>query len=316
MSVLMYHGQAITGIQGPQGPDGNPIGTVISYMGIAAPKDYLICDGAIYNIADYSDLAKHIQTNFGLTNFFGGDGTTTFAVPDMRNLFLRGYHGEAEEQLSGDVGVKQEGTNHLNVQYKYSYINVPRPENDQSDIKTVINQDKFIGTERTRDIVYTLDPNQSTHQYYTARPVNMAVLYCIKAKLMPTDSQYIETKVSKYGDTMTGKFTIEKEKKNGVTRLGSIISFNYYGNDEITTLDFRSNDLSTDTLWLFSDSSMDGNGVYLTADTPKNKGDGYSRIRGLNYYPQNEDEAAAKGYVDRLIGNISTLLDKINGEVV
>lgn len=119
MSVLMYHDQAITGFQGPQGPDGNPIGTVISYMGIAAPKDYLICDGAIYNIADYSDLAKHIQTNFGLTNFFGGDGTTTFAVPDMRNLFLRGYHGENGEQLSGSIGEKQEATEIPNVAYAH-----------------------------------------------------------------------------------------------------------------------------------------------------------------------------------------------------
>lgn len=34
---------------GPAGPDGNPIGTIISYMGLTAPKDYLNCDGSIYN---------------------------------------------------------------------------------------------------------------------------------------------------------------------------------------------------------------------------------------------------------------------------
>lgn len=39
--------------------DSTPVGTIISYMGTSAPKHYLMCDG-----------------------------TTTFAVPDLRNDFL------------------------------------------------------------------------------------------------------------------------------------------------------------------------------------------------------------------------------------
>lgn len=65
----------------------SPIGTVISFMGTTAPAHYLVCDGTVYNIADYSALADFIQTQFGSKNYFGGDGTTTFAVPDLDNEF-------------------------------------------------------------------------------------------------------------------------------------------------------------------------------------------------------------------------------------
>lgn len=99
--------QEPAGIQGPKGDpgaDGAPIGTILSFMGTSAPIGYLICDGTIYDITAYPLLADFINTQFGNYNYFGGNGTTTFAVPDMRNLLVRGYHGEVEEQLSGDIG--------------------------------------------------------------------------------------------------------------------------------------------------------------------------------------------------------------------
>ncbi len=74
----------VTGKQGPAGPDGNPIGTVISFMGSAAPEDYLVCDGGVHNIAEYPDLAEFFQKQFGETNHFGGDGETNFAVPTVQ----------------------------------------------------------------------------------------------------------------------------------------------------------------------------------------------------------------------------------------
>lgn len=99
---------------GSGGGDGSPVGTVISYMGKTAPTGYLICDGTVKNVSAYPELAQHIKTQFGSSNYFGGNGTTTFAVPDMRNLFLRGYHGSTTA-LSGNIGAKQEGTVFPNV---------------------------------------------------------------------------------------------------------------------------------------------------------------------------------------------------------
>ena len=67
--------------------DGNleetPVGSIISYLGNNVPKHYLLCDGTVYNITDYPELAKHIKDEFGAYNYFGGDGITTFAVPKL-----------------------------------------------------------------------------------------------------------------------------------------------------------------------------------------------------------------------------------------
>ena len=60
-----------------------PIGTVVSIMGTTAPQDYLACDGTAYNISDYPQLADYFEAQFGSKNYFGGDGSTTFAVPDL-----------------------------------------------------------------------------------------------------------------------------------------------------------------------------------------------------------------------------------------
>ena len=65
------------------GIEDTPVGHIITYMGNNAPKHYLICDGGEYNIIDYPYLVQHFTDEFGSVNYFGGDGTTTFAVPDL-----------------------------------------------------------------------------------------------------------------------------------------------------------------------------------------------------------------------------------------
>ncbi len=189
---VWYKGKRIDGPQGPAGLDGNPIGTIISYMGLTAPQDYLACDGSVYNIADYSELAKFFETQFGTTNHFGGDGTTTFAVPDFRNLFLRGYHGSATEQLSGEIGVKQEATD-LPPYGVADYGLVGFATNDlTSSVAWPSNFDKTIGTSSIgRYVDSSVTKTWSTTltgfpKTYTTRPVNAAVLYCIKAVVSNT----------------------------------------------------------------------------------------------------------------------------------
>lgn len=65
------------------GIEDTPVGHIISHMGKVAPKHYLICDGAEYNIADYPYLAEYFIEQYGKVNCFGGNGTTTFAVPKI-----------------------------------------------------------------------------------------------------------------------------------------------------------------------------------------------------------------------------------------
>lgn len=64
-----------------QGIQDVPVGTLINTEGPQNPDHYLLCDGAEYNKEDYRDLAEAIKKVYGSYNYFGGDGTNTFAVP-------------------------------------------------------------------------------------------------------------------------------------------------------------------------------------------------------------------------------------------
>ena len=52
--------------QSPSGQsDCAPVGSIISFMGLNAPTGYLKCDGTVYNISQYQELANHFKSNFG-----------------------------------------------------------------------------------------------------------------------------------------------------------------------------------------------------------------------------------------------------------
>lgn len=193
-----------------------PIGTIISYMGTTAPEDYLICDGTVYNIADYNDLADFINTQFGSYNKFGGDGTTTFAVPDLRGEFLRGSGTNSHTSMGNGaaVGVHQDGTGHMaSMVYSDNNMYVKKFSNDNSGITSYSNVDTFIQTSITnpRSIAYTPSNvyNDSSKQsvYYTARPTNTSILYCIKYTNAPSmqPSNIYSTTEKRIGTWIDGK---------------------------------------------------------------------------------------------------------------
>lgn len=160
------------------GIEDTPVGHIISHMGTVAPKHYLICDGTEYNIMDYPYLAQHFIDQFGSVNYFGGDGSTTFAVPDLRGEFLRGTgENSRENQGSGaNVGEHQDATQHINFRVGSTGGIVA-----QGLSYTTINEETKISTS-TKEYWSKNDSSASanTYQYYTSRPTNTSVLYCIK----------------------------------------------------------------------------------------------------------------------------------------
>ena len=60
-------------------------GSIIVYAGGTVPSEYLLCDGSEISRTTYADLFAAIGTAWG-----GGDGSTTFNLPDLRGQFLRG----------------------------------------------------------------------------------------------------------------------------------------------------------------------------------------------------------------------------------
>jgi len=65
-----------------------PPGSIVAYMGTSAPSGWLLCDGSLVSRTQYAALFSVIGTASG-----SGDGATTFNLPDLRGMFLRGVNG-------------------------------------------------------------------------------------------------------------------------------------------------------------------------------------------------------------------------------
>ena len=77
-----------------------PIGSVIPFAGSAAPTGYLIADGAEISRTTYSDLFAVIGTTYGV-----GDGSTTFALPNLKGKVPVGKNAsETEFDALGETG--------------------------------------------------------------------------------------------------------------------------------------------------------------------------------------------------------------------
>lgn len=77
-----------------------PIGMMLPYAGAgAAPAGWLVCDGSAVSRATYARLYAVIGTTHG-----AGDGSTTFALPDLRRRAIVGSGGTASTELANTVG--------------------------------------------------------------------------------------------------------------------------------------------------------------------------------------------------------------------
>ena len=163
-----------------------PIGTIIAYMGVTAPRDYLVCDGTVYNITDYPELAGFFKEQFDSENYFGGDGTTTFAVPDLQGEFLRGTgtNSHADQGSGANVGVHQDGTTipWIATNTAGTAINVRKVNTTAGS--TPGNLDKEINSTKnwatTSSSYASAASSASAAERYTTRPTNTSVLFCIK----------------------------------------------------------------------------------------------------------------------------------------
>ena len=207
---------SVRGINYSQSYGDTPIGTIINYMGLTPPEEYLACDGTTYNIIDYWELADFFKNQFGSYNYFGGNGTTTFAVPDLRGEFLRGTgtNSHTNQGSGASVGSHQNATT---VPTMYTTGNAP----DGFGMWTT-------GT-GTQMLVNNADGGSATAHYaYIAldgkgaqaeatglknvRPTNTSILYCIKytnSQTMQPSNVYSTTE-KRIGTWIDGKPLYQK----------------------------------------------------------------------------------------------------------
>ncbi len=166
------------------GGGNNPTGCIISQMGNRAPDGYLICDGTTYEIENYKPLAQYINDQFGSYSYFGGDGETTFAVPDLRGEFLRGTgtNSHVNNGNGANVGVHQNATITPRVQLNDTNVDIGMYSDGDftaaKEIDSLFKQSK--GTIRYNYVKFTRAKTLTDVDAYTSRPTNTSVLYCIK----------------------------------------------------------------------------------------------------------------------------------------
>ena len=145
----------------PKGGASVPVGSVFWLATQTAPEGYLICDGSAVSRTEYADLFAAIGTMFGT-----GDGTTTFALPNLQAAFIRG--AGSQDGYSATFGEKQEAT----------YIETA--SDDKRILKEPIrNEDKWSpNTSKTSNKVDGTATAYTYKSYF--RPYNIALTPIIK----------------------------------------------------------------------------------------------------------------------------------------
>lgn len=194
-----------------------PVGAVIMMSGNEAPKHYLKCDGTVYNIADYPELAAFYARSQGSCNFYGGNGTTTFAVPDYRGEFVRGTgtNSHANQGNGAAVGVHQDGTTFPDVFVNTSGGQIGVKSNSAKELissgKDFQIKSDSSGTISNTIASATKSSTGSTRDMFTSRPTNTSVLFCVASKNIYLDARFdysLEEKV--VGEWIDGKPIYQK----------------------------------------------------------------------------------------------------------
>jgi hypothetical protein len=80
-----------------------PAGAIMAFAMNGAPTGWLSADGSAVSRTTYANLFAAIGTTYG-----AGDGSTTFALPDLRGYFVRGTGTNSDGTTSGTFAVKQQ----------------------------------------------------------------------------------------------------------------------------------------------------------------------------------------------------------------
>jgi microcystin-dependent protein len=140
--------------------EGLPAGSVIWFAANTAPTGYLKANGALVSRTTYAALFTAIGTTFGV-----GDGSTTFALPDLRGEFVRGWADGRAVDTGRVFGSAQtdDFKSHTHVSNLLASNNTGGP---------VLNNAAAVGS----------GPNSTTSATggTETRPRNIALLACIK----------------------------------------------------------------------------------------------------------------------------------------
>jgi len=155
-----------------------PAGAVMPFAMSTAPVGWFFCDGALLSRTTYALLFAAIGTTFGV-----GDGTTTFAIPDLRGYFVRSLGLNPDNTTSLAIGVKQASANlaHIHTITDAGHFHqYQQPSAGQGVVAgagpTVFAASVTSVNTTANTTGIAIDSNGGAE----SRPPNIALLYCIK----------------------------------------------------------------------------------------------------------------------------------------
>ena len=168
---------------------GTPAGTIITVAKNTAPTEYLKANGALVSRTTYSALFAAIGTTFG-----AGDGSTTFALPDLRGYFPRGWDdgrgidtGRVFGSLQADAYLNHSHTASETSAGAHTHNIAASINAGANDFGVNISANSvtpgvggLANTSSAGEHTHTITVAASTTGATETRPKNIALLYCIK----------------------------------------------------------------------------------------------------------------------------------------
>lgn len=157
-------------------------GHVAFFARSTAPAGYLKANGALISRTTYANLFAAIGTTFG-----AGDGVTTFALPDLRGEFLRGFDDARGVDTGRVFGSAQLGTlQTVDPSLTYPGLGAPLHANDLvGNINADMGMDTVVASSypNMTGVISTGTVNALGAGGWACgatRPRNIALLACIK----------------------------------------------------------------------------------------------------------------------------------------
>ena len=182
-----YNGSAWGGLA-----SGVPVGTILAHAANTPPTGFLECNGSNISRSTYATLFSTISTTFGV-----GDGSSTFALPDLRGQFIRGWANTGSTDASRVFGSTQtdQNKNHTHTTDSTSLTGGIRKISEGFGAggsatgvftKTADGNNSITGSASTSPVGGVDFDGTHTHTISSsgggteARPTNLALMYIIK----------------------------------------------------------------------------------------------------------------------------------------
>jgi microcystin-dependent protein len=143
------------------------------------PPRYLICDGLAVSRTTYSNLFNVIGITFG-----PGNGTSTFNIPDLRGMFIRGYDPTGNVDGGRTFGTTQQDTiqNITGRAQGMYYSNYPYAAGAMAGSNSNVGSNQTVGTGNSNGQGGSVefDASRVVRTSTETRPKNVALLACIR----------------------------------------------------------------------------------------------------------------------------------------